>query len=80
MPLVITITDIDIGREYRVFAVTNEDQTISVFATLSAQMITNAGIAFRKDKTVELTGTARTRAIALFQDIKTIAKAEEGIT
>lgn len=82
----LTVTDIDVGREYRVYAVDDVDEngvptgTITVHATLQASLVIAEGEQRLKlSKDVILTGAARTRAIALFNDIKAIAKAEENI-
>lgn len=77
MPRVITVTDIQV-EEYRVFRVT-ENGTVKVFATVGFKMTTDTGDDLRGDETIELSGTPRTRAISLRDDIVALVKAKRQI-
>lgn len=79
MPKSITFNDIDIGHQYSVWQEVDEKGVTHVMASISATLKSAEGFTVTRSKTLELTGTAKTRAAALFGDLKTLALAEEGI-
>ncbi len=77
MPLTITFTDITVDKEYRIY---QDTVTGDVFGTIGGTFTNAEGFKLHKSATVgPLTGTALTRAAALFNDLKALYKTQEGI-
>ena len=87
MPLTVRFNNITLNREYRIVEqkVFAEDGVTlirtDILANVAGTWESIEGIKIRREKQVgPLTGTTRTRAIALFQDLVDLWKAEENIS
>lgn len=68
------ITDATLQREYRIF-----ERNGDLVAHIGYQLETTQGDTIQRSREVVLTGAARTRAVTLFQDIKSLLITAEGI-
>jgi hypothetical protein len=77
--MAITLTDVELAREFRIFTeVVNG--TTNVYGVVSYRILTDSARTFNGQTTVQLTGAVKTRAATLFDDLKALAKTQEGIS
>lgn len=76
MPKNLTITDVNVQQEYRI---RRDAGTGKIFADVGFEYVLTGGLSLTGSRSVELTGTAKTRAVALFQDIKDAVFTAEGL-